>query len=420
MTSRTTLRTLGALLVVAFMLLTIWSLYSFYSDTRAAGTTTTHTVASYESVGNGTFVAALVPNDLCNCTQVTGGNTTLFASITRTVNVTMASTVGMTAPGTIQWLDEFSVVLSTPAWAKPVYVSQNISSAIPGAETTVAEEYTINVSYVENLTTTIDTQLNYTAPYATLELTSLVVATVAVGGSSSQTLVVSPSANFTFESSTIATGFLPSTARGNLTSLPAADGPVPVSAYLTVAVAATLLAVSTIWFASVNSRPGEYDLEPVPDLDEMIAPYEEAIAETATVPDPAATIPIDRWEDLVKVSDTLGKPILRPLVGPAPGPRNAFYVLDGDVGYLFRYEPGAVVPSPRPPEPPLSELPGGGAQLLERVRLVAARVEALPPGDPRLAKALARFRRVRALLGARRWVEAERTLADLERLVPAV
>ncbi len=70
-------------------------------------------------------------------------------------------------------------------------------------------------------------------------------------------------------------------------------------------------------------------------LEEMIKPYREVILRTRTPPPPNA-LSIRGWEDLVRASDTLGKPILRYETDNGVS-MNAFYVLDGPVGYVFVY-----------------------------------------------------------------------------------
>jgi len=110
---------------------------------------------------------------------------------------------------------------------------------------------------------------------------------------------------------------------------------------------------------------------PLPDLERLIEPYEEVIARTTREPGGTMVLPVDKWEDLVKVADTLGRPILRP-VGTSGNPRGVdFYVYDGTVAYLYRHpaatggegpkggppsagrSPGTVPPSPSatPPAP---------------------------------------------------------------------
>jgi hypothetical protein len=60
---------------------------------------------------------------------------------------------------------------------------------------------------------------------------------------------------------------------------------------------------------------------------------------------------VDDFSALVKIADTLGKPILRPTGGPVAGD-SEFLVLDGDVAYSYRYPGGApATPTSAPAAP---------------------------------------------------------------------
>ena len=71
-------------------------------------------------------------------------------------------------------------------------------------------------------------------------------------------------------------------------------------------------------------------------LEEAIKPYREVIVGTRTPP-PLEHLEIREWADLVRVSDTLGKPILRFSPGPTDG-GHVFYIRDGSTTYLYDYD----------------------------------------------------------------------------------
>jgi Family of unknown function (DUF5305) len=409
MTSARSLRTGASVLVVILVLLTLWSAFNLYSDARTASTPTTRTVASYSVVGQGGFNASLLPNDLCNCTEISGGNTTLFSSITRWVNASLVSSITLSTPGMISLVDRFAVTLSTPAWTKPLFGAINGTGPIDGKVATAQDHYSINVSALENLTKQIDEQLNYVNPEATLTISESVEGTISAGGVST-IAAVAPQVSLTFNTVTLSSGILQPTSTGVLETNAGTDGPIPWSAYLFVVAAAAALVAALGWYLSLSRRVGREE-EAVPDLEELIAPYEEVIAETRTAPDPAMVVPIERWKDLIKISDTLGKPILRPMARPPSTERTSFYVIDGDVGYLYRYGSGEPAPIRGAPRPVSTTAP---PDLLERVRAIADRAAALSADDPRYRNAVARFRQVRALLQAHRWPEAEKALSELE------
>lgn len=418
MTASSSLRTVAAVLVVVLMLLTIWSAYNLYSDVRASHTSAPVRVAVYAARVNGSFVAQLAPNTLCNCTEVAGINMTLFPSITRVINATVGTDITVDVPATITMTDVFSVTLSSGVWSKSIYTSPPNQTSV--SDTTFAstqDRFASNVSSVEREIASIENSTQYPATSVSVTLASEVLVSIAVSGTTG-TLSLESTGNLTFFPDHIQTGFATRSFNGDVYAPGPPDGAIPASAYLLVAIMAVGLIASVIWFAALSSPRGTKDEEAIPALEDLIAPYEEVIADTASVPDPAATVRIDRWEGLVKISDTLGKPILRPSGGKPLAYRTSFYVLDGDIGYLYRY--GVSGPEPGPSVSTAADLPGGPHETLRRVRVVASRIESLPPSDARFPRALARFRRLRALIQAHRWIEAERVLSELEASLSAV
>ena len=407
---RRTVGTVAAVLVFVFVLLAIWAGYYLFSELRTSGSPTSHTLAGFELDGRGNFTAALRPNDLCNCTQITGGNATLFPAITQTINVTLATRTSVSTPATIGTTDLFTVALSTAAWSKPIYATVNHTSLAASASTERVDEYSVNVSQVVAQISLIDGQLGYSATQAWLTLTSAVMSTITVQGVS-ETPGLTTIANFTFLPSTIGAGFTGGSVSGSVTATSTSDTSVPVAAYLYLALALAALAASTGWLAALRSRDTEE--ESIPPLDDLIAPFEEVIAETATPPSPATTIPVDRWKDLVTISDTLGKPILRPPAEASEPGRGRFYVLDGSVGYVYRYSSrprGVSALAERVP-------PRRTITTTERLRRVTDRVREIEPTDPRFEVAMAQFRQVRNFLRSRQWIDADRAFDELEALL---
>jgi hypothetical protein len=406
---RHTQRTVASVLVFVLVLAAIWAGYNLLSATRAPSGTTTQTLADYGLSGTGNFSAALLPNDLCNCSEVSGGNATLFPAITRTINVTLATTTSISAPATVGTIDVFTVVLSTAAWSKPILTQVNDSTSSGATSVSRQDLYSINVSAVQALVAQIDGQLNYDASQASLTVTSTVISTIALGGVSDSPGSVT-TANFTFFSSTIGAGFTDDSVTGSVTATSAVSDPVPLLAYIYPIAALAAVVASVAWLLALRPRADEG--ERIPPLDDLIAPFEEAIAKTASALDPKSTIAVDHWEDLVKISDTLGKPILRPPASTVDAPRATFYVLDGSVGYCYRYAPFGSPPS----------VPAGAARTVtttDRLQTVATRIRALGPSDPRFEEALEQFRQVREFLRSRQWLDADRAFDQLEQMLNA-
>ena len=340
-------RTIATVILVVCVLSTAWAAYYLYSEVHPANGGAGTTLATFTESGTNSFVASLSPSYLYNnSTVVYGGNVTLFTPITNWINVTSVYAFSANRSVAYSLNGTFSVVLSTPVWTKTLYSSTNQTSRGSGGVVTIVNRFAVNVSAVVALATAIDRQIGYTGPSFSLTLLPHVSGDVSVGATV-QPVSAEPTLNFTFEGSLISPSGLEYLSSGEVVQ-PNSGAPAPGA----VADAVPLAALATsagglggsLWY--VSRRPEEKVLLP---LDQLIAPYEEAIAATQPVVGPSGAIRVDDFSDLVKIADTLGKPILRPTGGPAEGDAE-FLVLDGDVAYSYRY-PSSSVPSPAPSSP---------------------------------------------------------------------
>ena len=333
-------RWLAPVLVVVFVLITVWASYNLSSQLSSSrGPSSPIPVLTYDDSGSYFYVATLAPNDLYNSTTISGTNVTLFAPVTRWINVTFVDGVTLSSTAATQLVDHFTVTLSTPVWSKTLdqAVQNNVSAN--STSLAVVDRYSLNVSWIENLTQAIDNQLGYTPSQFTVTLAPAVVGNVSIG-SEKAPLSMSSFLNLTFAGSLISP-------KGGLTnaqdkiysskgSTDAAGGSALSDAYLFLAVSLAALALSIALLWATRKRP---KLAALPDLDSLTEPYEEVIVGTTKTPEVATVLPVERWDDLVKVADTLGRPILRPLKRPDEPKGSSFYVVDGSVAYLYQYRP---------------------------------------------------------------------------------
>jgi hypothetical protein len=114
--------------------------------------------------------------------------------------------------------------------------------------------------------------------------------------------------------------------------------------------------------AVVGSTPSRKN-EPRPSVDETVGPHTESVLLTRTAPPGPRWIEVSRWEDLVKASRFMGRPILRVEDGTRGVDQPLFYVPDGPQSYVFNFpregvntstSGGYTLPStlPSPPEAP--------------------------------------------------------------------
>jgi hypothetical protein len=336
-------RRLAGVLVVVFVLTTVWAAYYLYAETHpSTGGSSGTSVATYSESSVGEFVAAVRPSYLYNnSTEVYGGNVVLFTPITNWINASVSYSFDTNRTAAISLVETFAVTLSTPVWSKTLFTGLNSSSLPATTAATLAVRYAINVSSVVALATAIDTQLNYYGGGYTLSLDPVISGTVEVAGIE-QSLASEPRMNFTFAGSLITPTGLAYASMGSLL----APGR-PTTAGGLAAVVPSIALVGSVgglcgstWVATRRTEE-----EPMPPLDELVRPYEEAIAVIAGAPKEVTATPVATFADLVKIADTLGKPILRP-AGPDPV-RRTFFVLDGLLAYTYRYpgNSGTAAPS---------------------------------------------------------------------------
>jgi len=330
-------RTVAAVLVVVFLLTTVWAAYYLYSETRSSTNGSGQAVAAtyFQNADNG-FTASLRPSVLYNnSTEISGGNTTLFEPITKWVNVTLVYSVLANRTAAIVLHEAFTVWLSTAVWSKSLYESSNNSSNAAAAGISLREVYDVNVGSVVALATAIDTQVGYNGAEYTLTLDPVITGTLTMSGVT-QPFSSDPRFNLTFDGPLITPAGLAYATNGSVyVASPSSPSTLThqVVPYLFLAASAAALGVSA-WLVSRPLRE-----EGIVPLDQLIAPYEEAIAETAAPPTDVTAVPIAQFADLVKIADTLGKPILRPAGGSPERP--TFLVVDGTVAYSFRYPGGS-------------------------------------------------------------------------------
>ncbi|MGC2288517.1 MAG: DUF5305 family protein [Thermoplasmata archaeon] len=412
-----TVRRIAPALVVLFLLTTIWIAYTLYAETHDAPVTSSTPVASYAEGATNGFVAALDPSYLYNnSTEIVGGNVTLFTPITNWINVTMIYSLSTNRTASIALHETFTAVLSTAVWSRTLFASSNASADDSTQILSLATHYAVNVSQLVGLATAIDTQIGYSPTSYTLSLSPEISGTLSAGGVG-QPFNSNPILNFTFDGGVVVPSGLSYSSSGTLLSpaRPTPPGPYGTTVlYVAFAASGVALAASVL----VVARPRE---ERTPPLDEVIAPYQEAIAETAAAPRGDVTIPVGNFADLAKIADTLGKPILRP-TGTGPD-RPEFFVLDGDISYSFRYSAAATRaagargdtgPGGGVPTAPYS---GPAARVVQRLQDEADRLHGLPMDDATRQEVLHRIRRAIDLVHAKDLRDAAWEVDEISRLL---
>lgn len=354
---------LAPVLVVAFALTTAWAAYNVdHLASASPAPAGSGPALSYEGNSGYDYVAALLPNDLFNTTHVSGPNVTLFVAITQWVNVTFATSLALGAPSAAALADVFTVSVSTAVWSKTLQQSSQRNDSASSESLALVDSYDLNVSGIERTVRTIDTQLNYTAPSFTVSFGLAVAGTVAWGASAGP-VVLQPYLNLTFSGSLIVPKGETATDQAQVPGAPLPADPASPRA-LDVGVVELGVSVLALgaggWLLWLQRRDSVGSS--LPALEKLIEPYQEVIARTTLAPEGVKVLPVEAWEDLVKVADTLGRPILRPVASSSDPWESEFYVFDGTAAYVYRYPRRASADAEGDAvEPPAGRAPAGAA-----------------------------------------------------------
>lgn len=85
-------------------------------------------------------------------------------------------------------------------------------------------------------------------------------------------------------------------------------------------------------------KPDPRKIESRSPVEEIVGPQSESVLLTPTAPPGPRWIEVSRWEDLVKASRFMGRPILRLDDGSRTPDEPLFYVPDGPQSYIFDFQ----------------------------------------------------------------------------------
>jgi hypothetical protein len=317
-----------------------WTAASMHSAPPAPAT-----LLDYLEDSHYTYRALLAPNSLYNTTTLGPGNGTLFTAITLWVNVSFGFDLHTNAPANLSTLGTFTASIVTPAWTKELSVHGLRVSSIEGSNVELRASYNASVPGIAATVTAIDKETGYTPPYYLIALRASLATTVETRGVTTD-VVSAPALTLNVSAGQIRPSALTSSGSGVVSAPdPAAAGAVHVPAlvpsFVLVACVVGLAFSGTFAYREwARGRPH--------DLPALMAPYEEAIVDVRGPPVASSTIQVKAWEDIVKVADTIGMPILR-TVRVAPGadaaPTTVFYVVAGGTAYVFVHRPGETAPT---------------------------------------------------------------------------
>ncbi len=335
----------------------VWA-YELASSPRAVPAAPT-TLLAYEQLGNYSTVTTLTPNLLYNTTQLDNASGPLFVPITRWVNVTFSYTLVTDPPSNVSLNQSWAVELSTGTWTKSLNASANSTTTTRARTSVLVTRYSINVSAMATLVAQVGNETGRPSAPIALLLEPLVRGSAAGPGFLAD-VSFEPVLNLTFQQNQITLSGLRQALPGELLGpvAPAGSGPGVLEWLPVGALAATEAGIVT--FLLLTRRSGRGTV-----VDPLVGagpPGTGLVVRTDTPPMTADAIRLTSWDDVVRVSETLKKPILwfQGFGGPeGPG---TFWVRDGPISY--GYFPRRLEPSGTgvPPDRALAPAPTGLAR----------------------------------------------------------
>jgi hypothetical protein len=326
---------LSIIVVIILVLLSVFCLYAVvYAQSLQVQRQSTVTVASYSIRGDYDYNATLLPNLLYNTTVLEMRNGSLFTSITKSIDVSFTCTFSLSRPGALTLSSTYLVTLSTRAWNKTLEDSTETTQRSDIDSAVVSKSFQLNVTQILALTKEIETELQYTSPSYLLQIKPLATGSLLLAGTTVPVRFEAP-LNLTISAGVISTSGATYSKRGNVTSSFSTtdNGVVRLRdvSYASLAGSLGLLAVCT-FYALRLGKPGRKEAD---ELETKTRPYSEVIAEVQNPQKGKRQVTMKTWEDLVRVSDTLGKPILKFDQEEAGIVHRVFCVLDGETSYHY-------------------------------------------------------------------------------------
>lgn len=326
-----------SVLIVIFLVLVV--LFSFYDVAYTQGlpteTESVVPVGTYSLHGTYDYVATLGPNQVYNSSSLGMGQGALFVAITKTINVTYACTISLSQPGSVNVGTSYLVTLSGGVWNKTLSHSSQSTLQTGVSSALLSKSFLFNVSQTVALAKEIGTELQYSAPNYVVQIKPAVTGSLTEAGRVVPLYFVTPM-NLTISGGVISPSGMAYSYQGNITSEKIVTyGSTYNYRYLSyglVSASLVLLGVSTYYVLRIEKKTEPSGAD---EVAMETGPYREVIASTTSLPRGGSQISMEKWEDLVKVADTMGKPILE-FVDKGEGfTHHVYWVLDGDTTYVF-------------------------------------------------------------------------------------
>jgi len=324
-------------LLILFALLSIASIITLcFTHQLPTEKTITKTLCAYEHRGKYDYTAKLRPNNLYNQSTLKPGEGTLYTRIIDHINITFSYTFQSTRTTntTIEYLVKRE--LESPGkWAKNLEATTSNTVNFTGNTGGFTTTLYINIIEAHELVSLIDKDIGTSSSTFNLNVKPEIY-TVARTEAGAINEPLNPTLTITFKRGTaqgdiITIENLDHTKTGKITQTETIYQQWVINqryASYTISVP-TFIGLTYITWAFIKTKPKK----PEKRLEEIIAPYEEIIAEARELSyeGKKATVTMKTMEDLVKIAYSLDKPILH----SEKESTHTFYVVDGPTKYEY-------------------------------------------------------------------------------------
>lgn len=345
------------ILLSVFALLSLFSMLSVYfTHQLPTEDIKTTTLGTYKHVGTYDYTAKLRSNIIYNQSELKPGEGTLYTGITEYINTTFSYTFESSQEANITIEYKIDVIL--PSWSKAFNIVPQTKLNSVGNSTKFSNNYLVNITSFQELKSTLEEETRIRVSDYNVTIRPE-IHTIANNNITTIDEYFTPTMTMTFKHGTpegnyISTTGLEHTKPNEITEtkiIPLLG--VMNQRYASYAFCATTLSalVATTWAYTRTLKPS---LKPKKSMEEIIAPYEEIVVETAGEPpsgkiaifetesgnryfkERRPTIKVKTLEDLVKLADLLGKPVLSYEKAPSTPSKEStriFCVVDGTTRY---------------------------------------------------------------------------------------
>ena len=315
----------------------IASAYSAYA-TYQPPTTSEKTITTSEYTHTGTFnyVVYLKNNTVYNTSILYPGQGNIFKKITDHINASLTYRFFCDQPADIDGTYELNAEIQTSIWTKEyTIIPQTAFSSTNSKTASFNTNFPINYTHFEDIVAAIDEETGVNAGDTALIMKCNIDITAEINnGSISGSFT--PSLNVSLGGNIIEiNGDLSQYSSGVLEETEEIVQPSSIeqSIYwgLTSTVFLIILAVFFMFTKSDEAAFGKTDKR----VRKILKKYGEWIVETEKLPtiEDAKIIPMKSLDDLVKISEELGKPIIH--VASDKDKKHVFYVLDDQIHYQY-------------------------------------------------------------------------------------